>query len=79
MTVKPFFINIRNIRTWAALLIAGAAFAACSGDEESLTPNSTPNREGNGQQVYTLTVQASKGEEGTRALSLDVYSRSVSW
>ena len=40
MTKKLYF---NNIRTWAALLIAGAAFAACSGDDDSLTPTPSPN------------------------------------
>lgn len=68
-----------NIRTWAALLIAGAAFAACSGDDDSLTPTPSPNGEGNGQQVYTMTVQASKGGEGTRALTLTGSTLSATW
>ena len=73
-----------NIRTWAALLMAGAAFAACSGDEESLTPNPSPNGDGNGQQVYTMTIQASKGDDSagsrkTRALSLDGKTLNATW
>ena len=57
-----------NIRTWAALLIAGAAFAACSSDDDSLTPTPSPNGEGN-EQVYTMTIQASKVSDATtRAL-----------
>ena len=59
-----------NIRTWAALLIAGAAFAACSSDDDSLTPTPSPNGEGN-EQVYTMTIQASKGSDATtRALEI---------
>ncbi|MBO4612194.1 MAG: hypothetical protein J5671_03385 [Bacteroidaceae bacterium] len=68
--MTPFF---SNIRTWAALLIAGAIFAACSSDD-NLTPDEQQPAEA---KTYTLTVQATKDGESaavkaaTRALSLD--------
>lgn len=55
-----------NIRTLAALLMAGAAFAACSSDENVIEQPASPA----GEQVYTLTFNASKGGD-TRALALD--------
>ena len=56
-----------NIRTLAALLMAGAAFAACSSDENIIEQQPVDN----GEQVYTLTIEATKGESATRALVLD--------
>ena len=73
--------SFRNIRTWAALLIAGAIFAACSSDD-NLTPD---EQQPAGEKTYTLTVQATKGGENaavkaaTRALSLSGKTLSATW
>jgi hypothetical protein len=62
--------NFSNIRTMAALLMAGAAFVSCTDnfiDESSQSEVPV-------QQVYKMTVNASKGDDTTpsnRALSLD--------
>ena len=63
-----------NIRTLAALLMAGA-FAACSSDDNSIEQpaNSTAPK------TYTLTVNASKGDASTRALALDGTKLVASW
>ena len=59
-----------NIRTLAALLIAGAAIAACSSDDNIIEDNLQPT---NGDQTYTLIIKASKDTDNatTRALKLE--------
>lgn len=63
----------------AAVLMAGLALTACSGDEETIeTKTLLPNK------TYTLTVNASKGNDEaasrmTRALSLVNNTLSASW
>lgn len=69
--------NIFNIS--AAVLMAGLALTACSGDEETIeTKTLLPNK------TYTLMVNASKGNDEaasrmTRALSLVDNTLSASW
>ena len=62
-----------NIRTLAALLMAGAAFAACSSDENTIEQPANPA----GEQVYTLTINATKGGADTRALKLEDSTTSL--
>ena len=61
---------ITDIKSLAALLMAGAAFAACSGDDNIVEElPATP-----AQHTYTMTIEASKGggsDATTRALSID--------
>ena len=67
--------TISNIRTLAALLMAGAAFAACSSDDDIINEQPVnPVKQG-----YTLTVSASKDGSTTRALSLDGGAVVASW
>lgn len=66
--------TISNFRILAALLMAGAAFAACSSDDDIV--NEQPAN--TGKQSYTLTVNASKGS-ATRALDLDGSAVVASW
>ena len=72
---------MKNIKTTihalAALLVAGAAFAACSGgdnivEEQPASP---------AQHTYTLTVEATKGGDAatTRALALDDKTLNATW
>ena len=66
-----------NFRTLAALLMAGAAFAACSSDDNIIENQQPANP---GEQVYTLTINASKGDATTRALDLDGTGKlTASW
>ena len=72
-----------NIKTLAALLIASATFAACSSDDNTIDQQPAQPA---GQQVYTMTIQATKstGDEAnarvaTRALSLDGKTLNVKW
>lgn len=67
---------LRNIRALAALLMAGAAFAACSSNDDNIIEQQPANL---GEQVYTLTINASKGDAATRALSLSGTSLVASW
>lgn len=53
--------TFRNIRTLAALLIAGAAFTACSSDDNISEQPANPA----GEKVYTLTVNATKDVSAT--------------
>ena len=56
-----------NIKTLAALLMAGAAFTACSSSDEIIEQPANPTA----PQVYTLVIKASKGGDATtRALKL---------
>ena len=67
-----------NFRTLAALLMAGAAFAACSSNDDNIIENQQPANPG--EQVYTLTINASKGDGTTRALDLDGTGKlTASW
>ncbi len=70
--MKKYF---SNIRTLAALLMAGAAFAACSSDDSIIEQNANPA----GEKVYTLTINASKGGAATRALELDGSKLVAKW
>ena len=65
-----------NIKTLAALLMAGAAMTACSSNDENfLEEVSQPDQ----PKVYTMTVEATKGDNGTRGLFLvDDYLK-VKW
>ena len=55
---------ITDIRTLAALLIASATFAACSSSDDNIIEEQPANP---AEQVYTLTIQASKptGDDAT--------------
>ena len=60
--------NVLNFRTLAALLVVGAAFTACSNDQDfKIEKKNAPT-----DQAYTLTVQATKESDAiTRGLNLD--------
>ena len=59
--------NILNLKTLAALLMAGAAFTACSNEEDIITEQPVNPAE----KTYTLSIEASKGSDATtRGLSL---------
>ena len=63
--MKKYFSNIFAL---AALLMAGAAFTACSSDDNSIEQPANPV----GEKTYTLTINASKGANAsTRALKLE--------
>ena len=63
--MKKYFSNIFAL---AALLMAGAAFTACSSDDNSIEQPASPV----GEKTYTLTINASKGANAsTRALKLE--------
>ena len=67
--------TISNFRTLAALLMAGAAFAACSNSDDIINEQPVnPVKQG-----YTLTVSASKDGSTTRALSLEGTAVVASW
>lgn len=73
MTMKKI---INDIKTFAALLMAGAAFTACSSDDNITGEQPTALS----QQTYTMTVNASKGgDAATRALSLDGNTLNATW
>ena len=68
-----------NIKTLAALLIASATFAACSSDDNTIDLQPAQPA---GQQVYTMTIQATKSTgdaTATRGLSLDGKTLNVKW
>ena len=67
--------NIFNIKTLAALLMAGAAFTACSNEDDLIKEQPV-----NPTQKYTMTVNASKGGDATtRGLSLSGKTLSAKW
>ena len=69
---------VSNIKTLAALLMAGAAFAACSGSDDSIAEQQPENP--TAPKTYTMTVQVTKGDAAaTRALSLDGKTLNVKW
>ena len=65
-----------NIRTMAALLMAGAAFTACSSDNDIIENQQPANT---GKQAYTLTISASKDGAATRALTNNNGAIEASW
>ncbi len=68
---------LSNIYTLAALLMAGAAFTACSSSEDSINEQPAKPTE---PQVYTLVIKASKGDNAsTRALSLSGSTLNAYW
>ena len=74
MIMKKF---ITDIRTLAALLMAGAAFTACSSSDDNIIDEQPVNP---AQKTYTLTVNASKGDGAqTRALDLTGKTLTASW
>ena len=71
---------ITDIKTLAALLMAGAAMTACSSDDNIVSDAQQPvNQTGH----YTMTVNATMGDNGTkgsnRALALDGKTLKVKW
>ena len=67
--------NIFNIKTLAALLMAGAAFTACSNEDDLIKEQPV-----NPTQKYIMTVNALKGSDATtRALSLSGKTLSAKW
>ena len=71
---------ISSIKTLAALLMAGAAFAACSSSDDSIAEQQPTNP--TEPQVYTMTIEATKSTGDavtTRGLSLDGKTLNVKW
>lgn len=65
-----------NIKTLAALLMAGAAMTACSNNDENILEEvSQPDQ----PKVYTMTVEATKGDNGTRGLVLNGTTLNAKW
>ncbi len=71
---------ITDIKTLAALLMAGAAMTACSSDDNIVSDAQQPV---NPTGKYTMTVNATMGDDGTkgsnRALALDGKTLKVKW
>ena len=64
------------IKKLAALLMAGAAMTACSNNDENILEEvSQPDQ----PKVYTMTVEATKGDNGTRGLDLDGTTLNAKW
>ena len=69
--------NILNIKTLAALLMAGTAFTACSSEDTIIDEQPVVNPT---QKTVTMTVKASKDEvAGTRGLSLNGKTLNAVW
>ena len=72
-TMKTLYTNIKTL---AALLIAGAAMTACSSDdtivEEPITKTTAPN-------TFSMTITATKGDMVTRALTPSGTGIVASW
>lgn len=68
---------ITDIKTLAALLMAGAALAACSGDD-NIVEEQPANP---AQHTYTMTIEATKGGDAatTRALAPDGNTLNATW
>ena len=73
---------LTNLRTLVALIVTGVALSACSGDDENIeSPQPSQPVE---PQVYTMTVNATKGDgtansRMTRALSLNGSTLNATW
>ena len=68
---------ITDTKSLAALLMAGAALAACSGDD-NIVEEQPANP---AQHTYTMTIEATKGGDAatTRALALDGKTLNATW
>ena len=67
---------LSDIRTMAAVLMASATLAACSSDDNIIDEQPVQPK----GQVYTMTVNATKGGDATtRALSLDNKTLNATW
>jgi hypothetical protein len=66
---------ITDTKSLAALLMAGAAFAACSSEDNMIGGQPAS------QQTYTMTIEATKGGDSatTRALALDGKTLNATW
>ena len=70
--------TFKNIRTLAALLIASAAFTACSNEDSAIIGEQPAQQQT--PQVFTLTLQAGKTDGArTRALALDGTKLVAKW
>ena len=67
-----------NIKTLTALLIVGAAFAACSSSDEIINETQQPANPTK-PKTCTLTIKASKGSDATRALDLTNKTLNATW
>ena len=62
--------------SFAALLMAGAAFTACSSEDDIIEQIENPTE----PETYTMVIKATKGDAATtRALSLDGKALNVKW
>ena len=68
---------IAYINTLTALVMTGAAMTACS--DKDLIANEAQQQPVTVMKKYTMTVNASKGNDGTRALALDGKTLKVKW
>lgn len=73
MTMKKM---ISSMKTLVALLMVGATVTSCSSDD---TIADQPVQQPAGPQVYTMTVEATKGGDETRALNLDGNKLNATW
>ena len=73
------FLRVEKLKnlSLAALLMAGAAFAACSSSDDSIDEIQQPANQ-TGPKTYTLTIKASMGESAlTRALYYDEGTKTL--
>ena len=67
---------ISSMKTLVALLMVGATVTSCSSDD---TIADQPVQQPAGPQVYTMTVEATKGGDGTRALTDAGSTLTATW
>lgn len=72
--MRSLRIQLFKSFTLAALLVAGTAFTACSGEDDIVEQIENPTE----SKTYTLTIQATKGA-ATRALSLSGKTLTATW
>ena len=74
--MKSLQVQMFKSLSMAALLMAGAAFTACTSDELNPEPQQTDE-----PKTYTMTIEATKGgdEASTRALSLEGKTLNATW
>lgn len=76
-TMQKIMIDIKSM---AALLMAGAAFAACSNDADIISQQPARPEGSAAVEAYTMTVSATKGVDATtRALTLTDKTLSATW
>lgn len=72
--------ELKNFCLAATILVAGASLASCSSSDDIAENNQQPVENPTAPKIYTMTIQASKGDGATtRALTLSGSTLNATW